>query len=130
MLRRRAQVLLALTLLGSTAAAQAQEADPWFGPDKLLHFEAAGSLAVVGYAGASFATEDRRLRAATGATIALGAGVAKEIWDLEGHGDASFRDLAWDVVGAATGVLLASAIDWLVHRSSSHPVAADRTPDR
>ena len=39
-------------------------------------------------------------------------GVAKELWDLSGHGDASWRDLTWDAVGTVTGLALAAAIDW------------------
>lgn len=117
--RPAARSLLALlvVVVGSTAApAAAEDTDPWFGHDKLLHFEAASSLAVLGYAGASLATEDRRLRAAAGAGFAITAGAAKELWDLDGHGDASWRDFTWDVVGAAAGVAVAYAVDWLVHR--------------
>ena len=95
---RSAPSLLALLVVGSAAApVAAQDADPWFGHDKLLHFEAASSLAVLGYAGASLATEDRRLRAAAGAGFAVTAGAAKELWDLDGHGDASWRDEAWNL---------------------------------
>ena len=77
----------------AAASADSANADPWFGRDKLLHFAAAGSLAVVGYANASMLTENRPARAAAGAALAVGAGVAKELWDLDGHGDASWRDL-------------------------------------
>src|SRR5437764_15310626 len=76
-----------------TACAQSAGADPWFGRDKLIHFAASGSLAVVGYAGASMLTEDRPLRIGAGAALAVSVGVAKALWDLEGHGDASWRDL-------------------------------------
>lgn len=98
------------------ARAAAQEADPWWGRDKLLHFSATGSLAVIGYANASMLTESRPARAVTGGALAVSVGAAKELWDLDGHGDASWRDLTWDVVGAATGVLLSLGVDWAVHR--------------
>jgi putative lipoprotein len=127
--RPAAPSLLALLIVGSTAApsaAAAADADPWFGHDKLLHFEAASSLAVLGYAGASLATDDRRLRAAAGAGFAITAGAAKELWDLDGHGDASWRDFTWDVVGAAAGVAVAYAVDWLVHRLAPPHAAAGR----
>jgi putative lipoprotein len=123
----RSRAPLTVGLVSALAAgapggpARAADADPWFGHDKLLHFEATTSLAVVGYAGASFATDDRRLRVAAGASLAIGVGAAKELWDLDGHGDASWRDFTWDVVGAATGVLVASAVDWLVHRFVTGP---------
>jgi putative lipoprotein len=110
-------------LLASTAHAQQQDTDPWFGPDKVEHFAASASIAVVVYAGASFKTDSRPTRAAAAVTVALGAGLLKEAWDLSGHGDASWRDLTWDVIGTTTGVLFAYAIDWAVTRLRG-PVAA------
>ena len=105
-----------LLLMASEARAQQQDADPWFGPDKALHFAASASIAVVSYAGASLATDERPTRIVAAFSIALGAGVLKEAWDLTGHGDASWRDLTWDVVGTTTGVLLAYAVDWAIGR--------------
>ncbi len=118
----------ALAVLAASPAARAQttDPDPWFGRDKLLHFAAAGSLAVVGYAGASMLTESRPARAGAGAALAVGAGVAKELWDLDGHGDASWRDLGWDLIGATTGVLLSAAVDWAVHRMFHPPAGRTR----
>jgi putative lipoprotein len=103
--------------------AQERETDPWFGHDKALHFAASASLAVVGYAGASLKTDDRPTRIAAAITIALGAGLIKEAWDLTGHGDASWRDLTWDVVGTTTGVLIAYGIDWVIARLTGPAVA-------
>jgi putative lipoprotein len=118
---------LAVTLTSAPLArAGAAEPDPWFGRDKLLHFSAAGSLAVIGYANASMLTESRPARAATGGALAVGAGVAKELWDLDGHGDASWRDLTWDVLGAATGVLVSLGVDWAVHRMFHPPPGRSR----
>ena len=122
---RGALVLGAAMLLGSTV--RAQEADPWFGHDKALHFAASASLATVAYAGTSLVTEDRPTRIVAAATIALAAGVIKEVWDLTGHGDASWRDLTWDVVGTTTGVLVAYAIDWAMSRLRG-PGAASPVP--
>jgi putative lipoprotein len=111
-------------MLGRPGSTRAADADPWFGPDKVLHFAASGSLAMVGYAGAAMITTRRPERAGVGAGLAIGAGVAKELWDLDGHGDASWRDLTWDLVGATTGVLVALAIDWTVHRIFNWPVGS------
>lgn len=108
-------VLAALSLAGRVRAQQADD-DPWFGHDKALHFAASASLAVVGYAGAALVTDHRPTRIVVAASFALGLGVAKEAWDLSGHGDASWRDLTWDVVGTTTGVLVACAIDWAISR--------------
>jgi putative lipoprotein len=118
---------LATTLTGARVArADSANADPWFGRDKLIHFSAAGSLAIVGYANASMLTENRAVRAGAGAALAVGAGVAKELWDLDGQGDASWRDLGWDLIGAATGVLVAAGVDWAVHRMFQPPVGRTR----
>jgi len=121
---RGALVLGVAMLLGSKV--RAQEADPWFGRDKALHFAASASLATVAYAGTSLVTDDRPTRIVAAATVALAAGVLKEVWDLTGHGDASWRDLTWDVVGTTTGVLLAYGIDWAIGRLWG-PSAADGT---
>jgi putative lipoprotein len=120
-----------LVALLATSPARAQEADPWFGRDKALHFSVSASIAVVGYAGASLKTDDRLTRVAAATVLALGAGLAKEAWDLAGPGDASWRDLTWDVAGTATGVLLAAAIDWTIrHIRDPAPVAASPSVDK
>jgi putative lipoprotein len=116
-----ASVVLALGIFPGAGRARAQKAepvenDPWFGHDKALHFAASASLAVVGYAGASLATDHRPTRMIAAASFALGLGIAKEVWDATGHGDASWRDLTWDVVGTTTGVLIACALDWAIGR--------------
>jgi putative lipoprotein len=112
------RIALAAALLTSRpGAALAQEdRDPWFGHDKALHFGASVMLASGGYAATSLVTDDRRVRLAVGGGFALSLGVAKELWDLEGHGDPSWRDLTWDVVGTVTGLALAAAIDWTISR--------------
>jgi len=119
-----ALVLSVAMLLASKV--RAQEADPWFGRDKALHFAASASLATVAYAGTSLVTDDRVTRIVAAATVALAAGVIKEVWDLTGHGDASWRDLTWDIVGTTTGVLFAYGIDWAIARLRS-PSPADGT---
>ena len=65
-----------------------------------------------GYAGASAFSKRESTRLTTGAGLALAAGTAKEVYDGYSGGDASLRDLTWDVVGAATGTVLS----WLVDR--------------
>jgi hypothetical protein len=73
-----------------------------------------------GYAGTSLVTDDRPTRIVAAATVRARRRVLKEVWDLTGHGDASWRDLTWDVVGTTTGVLLAYAIDWAIGRLRGH----------
>ena len=45
-------------------------------------------------------------------TIAIGAG--KELYDMTGHGDPSWRDFTWDVIGTIVGLGLAWGVDMLV----------------
>jgi uncharacterized protein YfiM (DUF2279 family) len=111
--------LVALTLLAPRAA----PIETCGSRDKALHFGASALLASRGYAATAFFTEDRRVRLAVGGGFAFSLGVAKELWDLSGHGDASCRDLTWDAVGTATGLAVATAIDWAITRLTA-PAAA------
>jgi putative lipoprotein len=123
---RRARLALTATLAGALlpTAARAADPDPWFGRDKALHFGASAFIAGAGYGGAALVSDDARVRVAVGGGLGLTAGVAKELWDLSGHGDASWRDLTWDVVGTATGLALAAAIDWSIGKLRGRPANA------
>jgi putative lipoprotein len=126
---RRALALASVFLFTSAEArAQQGETDPWFGRDKALHFGVSASLALAAYGAASLKTEDRPTRVAAAITFALGAGLLKEAWDLTGQGDASWRDLTWDVVGTTTGVLIAYAIDWAMSRLRGPEAASTAAP--
>lgn len=94
--------------------------DPWFGRDKALHATAATGLAAGGYGGAAMVlkTSRTRTRVVSGLVISLGAGAAKEWWD-RGRGTPSWRDFAWDGVGAAAGTTVAWLIDRARHRARS-----------
>jgi putative lipoprotein len=69
-----------------------------------------------GYALSALVLEKPWQRALAGAGLALSAGVAKELWDLSGHGDPSWKDLAWDGIGTGVGVGLALGVDLLLFR--------------
>jgi uncharacterized protein YfiM (DUF2279 family) len=90
----------------------AAQADPWWGQDKALHFSTCFMLAGDGYATTAVMSkrDDHRLLAGLGLAAAVGGG--KEVYDKATGGDASLRDLTWDVVGGATG----AAISWLIDR--------------
>ena len=111
---------LALAFAASAAllarSARAADPDPWFGRDKALHFGVSALLASGGYATTALATDDRRVRLAAGGAFAISLGIAKELWDLSGHGDASWRDLTWDAAGTLTGLAVAAAVDWTIER--------------
>ena len=125
---RAVALVAAVTILSPAVSARAQEAqdagDAWFARDKALHFGASAAITMVGYAGASVTTDHRPTRRAVAVVLGLTAGATKEVWDAFGPGDASWRDLTWDVIGTATGVLVAAGIDWLYRRLSEPSVAA------
>jgi putative lipoprotein len=124
----RAVAFAVLVTILSPPPARAQEADPWFARDKALHFGVSAGITVGAYAGACLATDHRPTRRAAAIIVGFGAGMTKEVWDLFGPGDASWRDLAWDAIGTATGVLVAAGIDWLYQRFASpgtRPHASD-----
>ena len=104
--------MFALSLLLLSAPCSATDRDPWWGRDKALHFSACFFFAADGYASASVLTKRESTRMAAGAGLAVAAGAAKEVYDRYYGGDASLRDLTWDVVGAATGTV----VSWLVDR--------------
>lgn len=123
------RALIVVLLAGSNAgfAQTPADPDPWLGADKALHFAFSAGIAGAGYAGATFFTNDVGVRLLVGGGLALGAGAAKELVDLAGFGHPSWRDFAWDVVGAATGLLVAWLIDHLVTTWHS-PSLAGQTP--
>jgi putative lipoprotein len=113
---------LALALGLCQSSARAADPDPWWGPDKAFHFGFSAALASGGYGLGALASEDYGPRIALGSSIALAAGASKELLDLAGLGDPSFRDLAWDVVGTAVGIGITLSIDLAVR--GAHPGAA------
>jgi putative lipoprotein len=113
--RAAAAALLALASLAAPAEARADgpraDPDPWCGPDKALHFAASATIAGGSYGVSALATDDMAARAVVGASLALTAGLAKEVFDAAGYGVPSPRDLVWDIVGTAIGVSIALTID-------------------
>ena len=113
-MRRTLSAACSLCVLLACTRATASEADPWFGPDKALHFGFSVILAAGGYAAASPWLATKGERALAGGAFSLTLGASKELWDLGGHGDPSFRDFTWDVVGTVAGLALAVGVDVLV----------------
>ena len=105
--------LLGLCALGFAREAGADPADRWWGEDKALHFGLSAGLAAGGYGAASLFLDERWQRAAVGAGFALSLGAAKEVHDASSGGDASAKDLTWDVAGTAVGIGLALLVDHL-----------------
>jgi putative lipoprotein len=111
------------------ASAQA-DPDPWFAPDKALHFGFSAAISGLGYGGTALFTEDRAVRIVVGASLGLAAGITKELLDLAGFGQPSWKDLVWDVAGVAVGVVLSWVLDVFVFTPLSRgpPVPAAASP--
>ena len=103
--------LTAAAFLVVSRPASAADDDPWWGPDKALHFGVSAGLAAGGYGAASLVFDGRGQRAAAGAGFALTLGAGKELYDLGGGGNPSWKDFTWDVAGTGVGVVLALLVD-------------------
>jgi|SRR5580704_1860128 uncharacterized protein YfiM (DUF2279 family) len=104
-------------LVGLADDARADEADPWISRDKAFHFDVSVGIAAVGYGVSAAWLVDARWKAiAIGGGLALAAGAGKEIVDATGvfGGDPSWKDFAWDAVGAVVGLAIAWGADLLL----------------
>jgi putative lipoprotein len=105
-----ATVAIAAVLTSAVPA----RADSWTGTDKLLHFGATAALSGAGYGIGVGCCEKRPWALLLGGGIGLGAGAAKELADLAGLGEPSWKDFVWDVAGTAVGLGIALCIDLAV----------------
>jgi putative lipoprotein len=120
---RPALALALLTLAVPRAAAAAPpDPDPWFGPDKALHFTLSALITSGGYGAGALFVQPLPARIAFGAGLGITVGATKELIDLAGFGDPSWKDFAWDVLGTAVGVGICVSIDVAVR--GLHPAAA------
>ncbi|MEW5740791.1 MAG: hypothetical protein AB1938_17820 [Myxococcota bacterium] len=121
----RAGLLFVLVVAsGLPRAAQAQSApepDPWWGPDKALHLGISTALAGTAYGVTALFTENHGVRLVVGGGVAVFAGGLKELIDHAGAGQPSWKDFTWDVIGAATGALLAWLLDVFVIAPLTRP---------
>lgn len=101
----------ALLLAPAPALAAPPDPDPWFGPDKALHFTVSSLVAGGGYGMTAIFNDRVATRIVFGAGLGLVVGAGKELWDLSGHGDPSWKDFTWDVIGTVFGVGIAVTID-------------------
>jgi putative lipoprotein len=121
-------VTLALACSSLAQAALASDTDPWWGRDKALHFGVSAGVSAGTYAVAATQYPARYPALLWGAGVALGLGVGKEVADAAGLGTASWRDLAWDVIGTATGLLIAWTVDLVVRGiTPRHPALGAST---
>lgn len=107
--------MAAAVVLASAQPALAQpspDPDPWFGPDKALHFGAGFGIGVGGYLVGAGPAESRWAGVGLGIAFAAAIGGAKEGIDaLRPSGQPSVRDFVWDIVGSALGVGVSLTFD-------------------
>lgn len=103
------------------------EDDPWTSRDKVIHYGVSAGIAAGGYVAGALVFDTRAHALVMGAGAATIAGVGKELVDLGGHGNASWKDLAWDGLGMITGLALAWGVDLLIRGISAERPAIART---
>lgn len=95
-------------------SAAAQTHDPWWGQDKALHLSFSLAISATSYGIAIPLLDAPEARVLFAASIGLSAGVGKELLDLAGYGDPSWKDFAWDVIGVAIGTAIMWTLDILL----------------
>lgn len=124
--RRSLCAFVACCTLSSAAwGREPPDPDPWLGPDKALHFGASALIAGAGYGiSAPFFEHSRVPPLLIGGGVGVLAGVGKELYDLTGRGDPSWKDLAWDGIGITAGLLVAVGLDLAIRGWSLTPPTA------
>lgn len=120
---------LAALLILLSATAYAQSDDPWLSPDKGLHFAVSAGIASAGYASAAIFTRDVHVKFAVGLALSLAAGTGKEMLDAFRAGsDSSYKDLAFDALGIATGLVISWLVDFLIEKFAPRPSVVGARP--
>jgi putative lipoprotein len=125
MIARSLAPFAVLVILATGNDARA-DGDEWLGRDKAIHFDLSLAMASGAYGLTSLKLDPMWQRAAVGAGFALAMGAGKELVDLAGSGDPSWKDFAWDAIGVAVGVGIALAIDALTRGAEAGPAPATR----
>lgn len=80
--------------------------DAWFGVDKAKHFAVSAVVQSVGHTVLRANGRDHREAAWTAGALTLVVGVGKEVWDAQQGRIFSWKDLAADGAGGATGAVV------------------------
>lgn len=121
------RVVALLVLLSAPAFAQAD--DPWLSPDKGLHFAVSAGIASAGYASAALFTRDIHMKFGVGLALSLAAGAGKEMLDAVRPGStSSYKDLVFDALGIATGLVISWLVDFLIEKFSPRPSVVGARP--
>jgi len=104
-----------------SVASSARGEDAWWSKDKAAHASLSFALSGASYAALWILGDDPPfLKLAFSASLAIGAGLAKEIYD-SGQPKNSFstKDLTWDIAGAVLGGLAILGVELLTQRLRS-----------
>ncbi|PYG46275.1 putative lipoprotein [Pantoea sp. AG1095] len=97
--------ILCVVLLCSGCAHVAQ--DNWTGKDKAQHYFSSAVLAAAGSEISQHQNHSRGQNLRFGFLFSFSFGVGKELYDSRSAGSGwSWKDLSWDVAGAASGIAL------------------------
>jgi putative lipoprotein len=120
--------LLAAALLGAAfgpLSARARADDAFFGADKSLHFSISAAAALTCEVALNSFELPAPLHYPLALALPLGLGFAKELFDYARGGQASRADLTWDILGVATGLLVAFVLEkWLIDEADAPPAGA------
>ena len=115
--------VVALGSLSSASVAAAADEDPWTSSDKTKHFAVSAGLATAAYTGGALLFDARGHALIFGGAVTLAIGAGKELADLAGAGDPSWKDFTWDVIGTTAGLALAWSLDLAIRGvSDRHPL--------
>jgi uncharacterized protein YfiM (DUF2279 family) len=112
--------MLMAALLVSASRSHAQDA--FFAPDKGLHFGLSAGATLANYAVLDSCDLNASLRYPLALALPVALGFGKELLDVANGGRASRADLAWDILGVATGLAIACVLrEWLFPRATAEP---------
>lgn len=115
--------LLGAALLGAALgplSAPARADDAFFGADKSLHFSISAAAALTCELALDSFELPAPLHYPLALALPLGLGFGKELFDYARGGQASRADLTWDILGVATGLLVAFVLEkWLIGPSDA-----------
>ena len=105
--------LLVLTLVAPFAAeaqSRSRPDDPIFGVDKVKHFFIAGFVEAITFSGLQAAGADRSPARAGAISATVVVSLGREFHDRRSKGLFSFRDLAWDAIGASAALIVINKV--------------------
>ncbi|MCL2013126.1 MAG: hypothetical protein FWG75_10120 [Cystobacterineae bacterium] len=109
----RCMAAVGLLYVGFPNQARAAE-DAWWGKDKQKHLVLSASAAAATYLWLGHTRVEPALRVGATTLVVLGIGALKEARDALGYGHPSWKDMSWNIIGNAVGLLVAWAIEhWL-----------------